>query len=190
MTTTRMVALALVATTLALRPWGGIAANEAAPARLIEVSSRRAGTAFEVLIEASAPAAYTTHQPDDRTVVVELHNVTADGARLRLARGGPIDDVEIEGAETEDRAGGLTTRVRLQLSRPLPYSVSSSRRTIRVGFDQDAVDPTAAVVAAAPNRAAPVPAEAPRSTGGAPATRLQAIETLFDPSAVGGRRAT
>ena len=184
MTTTRMVALALVATTLALRPWGGIAANEAAPARLIEVSSRAAGTAFEVLIEASAPAAYTTHQPDDRTVVVELHNVTADGARLRLARGGPIDDVEIEGAETEDRAGGLTTRVRLQLSRPLPYLVTSSRSTIRVGFDQDAVDPTAAVVAAAPNRAAPVPAEAPRPTGGAPATRLQAIETLFDSSAV------
>ena len=184
MTTTRMVALALVATTLALRPWGGIAANEAAPARLIEVSSRAAGTSFEVLIEASAPAAYTTHQPDDRTVVVELRNVTADGARLRLARGGPIDDVEIEGAETEDRAGGLTTRVRLQLSRPLPYSVSSSRSTIRVGFDQDAVDPVAAVVAATPNRAAPAPAEAPRPTGGAPATRLQAIETLFDPSAV------
>ena len=184
MTTTRMVALALVATTLAVRPWGGIAANEAAPARLIEVSSRAAGTAFEVLIEASAPAAYTTHQPDDRTVVVELYNVTADGTRLRLARGGPIDDIEIEGAETENRAGGLTTRVRLQLSRPLTYSVSSSRSTIRVGFDQDAVDATAAVVAAAPNRAAPVPAEAPRPTGGAPATRLQVIETLFDPSAV------
>ncbi len=181
MTSARWVALALVATTLVLRPWGGIAANEAAPARLIEVSSRPAGTAFVVVIEASAPAAYTTHQPDDRTVVVELRNVTADGARLRLAPGGPVDDVEIEGAETEGRAGGATTRVRLLLSRPLPYSVSSSRSTISIGFDfdKDAVGPAAAIVAAAP-----VPPEAPGPTSGAPATQLQAIETLLDASAV------
>ncbi len=179
MTSARGVALALVATTLVLRPWGGTAANEAAPARLIEVSSRAAETAFEVVIEASAPAAYTTLQPDDRTVVVELRNVTADGARLRLAPGGPVDDVEIEGAETEGQAGGPTTRVRLRLSRPLPYSVSSSRSTISIGFDQDAVGPAAAIVAAAP-----VPAEAPRPTIGAPATQLQAIEILLDASAV------
>lgn len=108
MTRARLLAFALVAMTLAVRPGGGIAANEATVVQLVEVSSRVVGQSFEVLIEANAPGAYATHQPDDRTVIVELRNVT-DGARMQVARGGPIADVLIE--EPGDDA---TTRVSLR----------------------------------------------------------------------------
>ncbi len=187
MTRAPVIAVALVATALAARPWGWIAADEAAAARLIEVGSRAAGPSFEVPIDASAPAAYTTHQPDERTVVVEHRNVSA---RMLVDRGGPIADFLIEGSGDNG-----TTRTRLHLGRSIPYTVSSARSTISVGFDAGAVDPIAGVAVPATNPAATAPVQETRRTatvlaaetrpaGAAPATRLRTIDTLLETSAL------
>ena len=105
--------------------------NEAAPVRLVQVSSRDSGSEFEIVIQASEPPSYTTLQPNDHTVVVELRNVTAHGVENRVVVGGPIAHVAIEEAEGDD---GALTRVRLELTAPLSYSVRSDRNTIRLGF--------------------------------------------------------
>ena len=147
-------------------------ANEAVPVQLLEVTAVYDGSAYAVLIEASEPASYATHQPDARTVVVELRNVVAAGAVSQVPPGGLVSAVVIEDSVGID--SDAIALVRLSLVRPASYRVRSRRGTIRLDFDVPA-----GPVPATPLEPAPAP-DATLETETPPASQLRAIETLVD----------
>ena len=144
-------------------------ANEAVPVRLLEVSATQDGGAYAVLIEASEPASYSTHQPDAQTVVVELRNVDVAGVVSRVPEGGLVSEVEIEDGVGLD--GGVTARVRLHLLTPASYEVQSRRGTIRLDFDVSVGAVGEASLLAPAAGAVPEPAAA---------TELSVVETLLN----------
>ena len=85
-----VVGLALVAHAAVL------AAERPASVRLVEVTSESTESSQSVLITASAPASYTTRQPDPLTVLITLRDVAAGDVATRL-RLGPDDPVTAVG---------------------------------------------------------------------------------------------
>ena len=145
-------------------------ANEVVPVKLLGVSATQDGAAYTVVIEASEPASYSTHQPDARTVVVTLRNVDAAGAVSRVPGGGQVSDVAIEDSVGID--GGVTVLVRLSLLHPASYEVRSRRGIIRLDFDVS-VNPVAEASLVAPAAAGAIP-------GPGRASELNVVETRVD----------
>ena len=77
------IVAALALTVMASRP---AALGGAETPALKSISSRLDGAVSTVLIEASEPVAYLTSQPDPLTVLVDLRNVNAAGARRQADR--------------------------------------------------------------------------------------------------------
>ncbi len=125
-----------------------------APVRLVGVSADADATDHAVLIEASEPAAYSVSRPDPLTVLVELRNVSVEGAANRLPATSVVRAVEFEDAIALD--GNPVGRVRLALVRPAAHRVRSERNTIRLDFGADlpATVPAAAAPAATARRGA------------------------------------
>ncbi len=99
---------------------------EDAPVRLLGVSSD--GSA--IVIEATEPVAYSVTKPDAWTLLIDLRNVTVDGATNQVARTEALARVSLEQKSTVD--GHELARVRLSLARPADVKVRSARNTIRV----------------------------------------------------------
>lgn len=110
------------------------AAGTASPVQLLEVRPAQVAGHTSVLLEASAPVAYTSSQPDPFTVVLDLRHARASAAVNRFAAGtaGPIHAVDVEDAQAAD--GTAVARVRVGLAEPAMARVRSSRNTIMVEF--------------------------------------------------------
>ena len=127
--------------------------------QLLEVRPRHDAGRLSVLLEASAPVAYTSTQPDPFTVVLDLRHASVQGAVNRFAPSGdgPVASVALEQARAAD--GASVARVRLGLAEPAVAKVRSTRNTILVEFP-DVLPPTpiaaspASAVAAAPSGSA------------------------------------
>ena len=83
---------------------------------LKSISSRLDGAVSTVLIEASEPVAYLTSQPDPLTVLVDLRNVNAAGAR-RQAVADLLAPVERRRRRERDRARRRAGRARARAAR-------------------------------------------------------------------------
>ncbi|MGE3841421.1 MAG: type IV pilus secretin PilQ [Vicinamibacterales bacterium] len=164
----------VVAATLSLATVAGKAAERTAePVRLTDVRSDSASGRFALILEASAPVAYTTRQPDPLTLLVGLRNVAHGDVPPTTALGAaPVTRVDVGHEPAFD--GVPTTLVRLALAGPAVPTVRSEGRTIRVEFPRDAVPAAAPVGAAVPVAPAPAGAGA-EAASGSTATRLVAV---------------
>jgi type IV pilus secretin PilQ/predicted competence protein len=160
----RIAPLVTVAACLAALAGPGAATGAASSGvetpHLRAVSARAEGGLSTVVIEATAPVAYVTTQPDPLTVLVDLRNVTFGGLAVptptALLRG-----VQVEESRAAD--GTPLARVRVNLHRAAPHRVRTSRNLIMVELDG----------ATAP---AAVPATAGRTTlARVAATQLRAV---------------
>lgn len=142
-----------------------VAGATSSPVQLLEVRPGREAGHPAVLLEASAPVAYTSAQPDPFTVVLDLRHARAEGAVNRFApiAGDPVTAVSLEQTQAAD--GTAVARVRLGLAEPALARVRSERNTILVEFPTLGADQ-------APAAAPPVVA-----TPGAPATELVSVAT-------------
>jgi type IV pilus assembly protein PilQ len=145
-------AAAAIAVVAAIASAGMLLSAEDAPVRLLGVSSDGAA----VVIEATEPVAYSVTKPDAWTLLIDLRNVTVDGATNQVARTASVTSVSLEQKSTVD--GHELARVRLTLARPAEHRVRSARNTIRVELAA-AKTPIQANVAPA----APVPARSTAS---------------------------
>jgi type IV pilus secretin PilQ/predicted competence protein len=132
-----------------------------APVRLLGVTSQGGA----VLIEASAPVAYSVNRPDPLTLVVEMRNVTAESAATTVERRDPVAGVTVEQGVAVD--GQAVARVRVALARAAEHRVRSTRGTIRVEL-------TPIVERTAPGGALPLPGGAAAGAATA-ATSLEAV---------------
>jgi type IV pilus assembly protein PilQ len=160
----RIAPLVTVAACLAALAGPGAATGAASSGvetpHLRAVSARADGGLGTVVIEATAPVAYVTTQPDPLTVLVDLRNVTFGG----LAVPPPTALVRAVRVEESRAADGTPlARVRVNLNRAMPHRVRTSRNLIMVELD----GATAAAPAAAIGRAA--------ATTRATATQLRAV---------------
>jgi type IV pilus assembly protein PilQ len=103
-----------------------ILTDAAAPVRLVGVSSQDDA----VVIEATEPVPYSVSKPDPLTLVVDLRNVSASGAKNTVQRTQALAGVRLEQAAAVD--GGSVARVHVALARAAEYKVRSVRNTIRV----------------------------------------------------------
>jgi type IV pilus assembly protein PilQ len=131
--------LALVVTVVAagtLASASGLSTHASATtgARL-KISSRVSATGASLVIEATEPVPYVATRPDDLTVLLDFHNVTADRFAYAASAGvkGAIASVAIEPDESKDEAG---SRLRITLAEPVKHRVRSNRNTIIVEFDK------------------------------------------------------
>ena len=145
-------AAAAIAVVAVIASAGMLLSAEDAPVRLLGVSSDGAA----VVIEATEPVAYSVTKPDAWTLLIDLRNVTVDGATNQVARTASVTSVSLEQKSTVD--GHELARVRLTLARPAEHRVRSARNTIRVELAA-AKTPIQANVAPA----APVPARSTAS---------------------------
>ena len=143
--------------------------------RLVEVTSESTAASQSVLITATAPASYTTRQPDPLTVLVTLRDVAAGdvASRLRPAPGALVAAVEV--VDGVDHGGNPVAHVRIGLREPTTYEVRSRQLTIQIRFARPA-----------PSAPAPVDGAAAASlvARGRPATALLSVEPTIEPHAV------
>ena len=111
--------------------------------QLLEVRTRQQAGRVAVVLEASAPVAYTSSQPDPFTVVLDLRHVVTSATVNRLARegAGPVSSVRLEQATAAD--GADVARVFVGLAAPARAAVQSARNEIAIEFP-DAEAPSAA----------------------------------------------
>ncbi len=157
-------------------------ANGPAPPRLSAVSAKVEGQVATVVIEATEPVPYVATQPDPFTVVIELRNVTIDGAVTPPGTRDPAPIAGITVAQVRAEDGASVARVRISLLKPLRHTVRSSRNLIYVQFEPVGAAPepeTAPAVPAAAEAPAPAVPEASqaRPPAGRTATVLSGIRT-------------
>jgi type IV pilus assembly protein PilQ len=136
----QMVALgvALAAAAIALEAAGG----RTDAATLKKIASRLESRQGVLAIEASAPVPYVASQPDPRTVVVELRDVSSVGFAddFTVDPRHPVGAVQVEDAIAFD--GVPVARVRVTLRQPMRPRVRSSRNVIFVEADRVDAAPT------------------------------------------------
>lgn len=153
----------------------GLAAGRPARLRLVEVTTQNTPASQSILITATEPASYTTHQPDPLTVMVTLRDVDAGDVVSQLTPdpSGPVDAVAVVDGIDDD--GAAVAEVRITLHTPVSYEVRSRRQTIQVRFARMASTDAVGDVAPA----------APSVPNGPPATAILSVETAIDPNAIG-----
>jgi type IV pilus assembly protein PilQ len=121
---------------------GATTARATSSVQLLEVRSALDTGRLAVVLEASAPVAYTSSQPDPFTVVVDLRHASTATTVNRLAGGGagPVDVVGLEQATAPD--GASLARVRLGLTAPAVARVRSARNAIYVEFPDAPAPPS------------------------------------------------
>ena len=125
------LALCVIAPLAATGPRNDLAVLKRIASRVNE----RVGT---VSIEASDPVPYVASQPDARTFVVELRDVTVTGVADQFVPDprNPISAVQVESGRSTD--GADVARVRLTLNQPMRPRVRSARNVIVVEADRPA----------------------------------------------------
>ena len=123
-----MVCLALLVQT------AGLAAERPAALRLVEVTSESTAASQSVLITATAPASYTTFQPDPLTLLVTLYDVAAAdvASQVRVGPSDPVGSVDV--MDGVDNDGTPVARVRIGLRAPTTYEMRARQQTIQVRF--------------------------------------------------------
>ena len=103
---------------------------------LTKITSRVDDRAGVVAIEASEPVPYVASQPDARTYVVELRDVTADkfADAFKSDPRHPVGAVQVESAHSID--GVSIARIRMTLAQPVRPRVRSARNVIFVEADR------------------------------------------------------
>lgn len=152
----------------------GLAAERPARLRLVEITTQTTPASQSILITSTAPASYTTRQPDPLTVLVTLRDVAAGEVVSRLTPdpSGPVSAVDV--MDAVDGEGATVAQVRITLREPATYEVRSRRETIQVRFAR-------LVVTDAGRENAPSPPLVPSDR---PATAILSVKTTVEPDVI------
>lgn len=153
-----ILVVGVAASALAIPP------EAASPARLLAVKAVERPEAPSLLLEVSGPFSFTSYQPTERSVIVDLTGVVSDRSATEPAPG------------VEWLSG----------YRLLPFRNASGRNVLRLdislkrdcGVEVSQLEPTALVVACAsgePQRAASVPATAPAASRAAEPVQVRRV---------------
>lgn len=133
--------------------------------RLQAISSTEAAGTTSVVIEATDPVPYLTTRPDPLTVLIDLRNVETDGVVNTVRPRGSIARVTVEESES---LGVPMARVRVTLTKPVPYRVLSTRNVIRMDVAEEG------------ERSAAAAGTRPRERALPPATTIASIRAARD----------
>ncbi|MFN2444241.1 MAG: type IV pilus secretin PilQ [Vicinamibacterales bacterium] len=158
------IAAALAGALAAAGAAGGASARAASGTELPTlraISSRLDGRLSTIRIEATEPVAYVTSQPNALTVLVDLRNVRADAvaASSLIDPLAPVRAVRVEGTTSAD--GVPVARIRVDLERPAPHRVRSTRNLIVVEVDRASAQGAPSAAASPARPATRVREEAP-----------------------------
>ena len=115
--------------------------------RLKTITSRVGSKGASLVIEASEPVPYVATRPDPLTVLVDVHNVAAEGVANSVAASAksPIAGVVVEPA-------GAASRIRIALTEPVAHHVRAERNTIVIDFEPPVSKPSPFATASTANR--------------------------------------
>jgi type IV pilus secretin PilQ/predicted competence protein len=132
---TKLLVLGAVMASGAIAPLGASAGRTELPV-LTKIASRVDERTGVITIEASEPVPYVASQPDPRTYLVELRDVTTRGFAdaFKADPRNPIGAVQVESAHAAD--GVAVARIRMTLSQPVRPRVRSTRNVIVVEADR------------------------------------------------------
>jgi type IV pilus secretin PilQ/predicted competence protein len=132
---TKLLVLGALVATGAMAPLGAAGGRTELPT-LTSIASRVDDRTGVITIEASAPVPYVASQPDPRTYLVELREVTTRGFadKVKADPRNPIGAVQVESAHAAD--GVTIARIRMTLNHPVRPRVRSNRNTITVEADR------------------------------------------------------
>jgi type IV pilus secretin PilQ/predicted competence protein len=132
---TKLLVLGAVMASGAIAPLGA-SAGRTELSVLTKIASRVDERTGVITIEASEPVPYVASQPDPRTYLVELRDVTTRGFAdaFKADPRNPIGAVQVESAHAAD--GVAVARIRMTLSQPVRPRVRSTRNVIVVEADR------------------------------------------------------
>ena len=132
---TKLLVLGAVMASGAIAPLGASAGRTELPV-LTKIASRVDERTGVITIEASEPVPYVASQPDPRTYLVELRDVTTRGFAdaFKADPRNPIGAVQVESAHAAD--GVAVARIRMTLNQPVRPRVRSTRNVIVVEADR------------------------------------------------------
>src|SRR5688572_12636379 len=132
---TKLLALGALVATGAMAPLGAAGGRTELPT-LTKIASRVDDRTGVITIEASAPVPYVASQPDSRTYVVELRDVSTRGFAdaFKADPRHPVGAVQVESAHAAD--GVTIARIRMTLAQPVRPRVRSARNVIFVEADR------------------------------------------------------
>ncbi len=177
-------------------------AQEGAAAVLSDIRQEAGESATRLVLECSAPVAYTYYSPDPLTLVVDLPELDASKMPSRIAVGSrEVESVRVASMVRGD--GRTLARVEVRLASLVPYQIFSRDRSLHLLFERAAETAGAAPTAAEPAAAAsvdpaPAPPAAPETAVAepvaaeppAPVAAPVIIATGRPEAATGGARAT
>lgn len=177
-------------------------AQEGAAAVLSDIRQEAGESATRLVLECSAPVAYTYYSPDPLTLVVDLPELDASKMPSRIAVGSrEVESVRVASMVRGD--GRTLARVEVRLASLVPYQIFSRDRSLHLLFERAAETAGAAPAAAEPAAAAsvdpaPAPPAAPETAVAepvaaeppAPVAAPVIIATGRPEAATGGARAT
>jgi type IV pilus assembly protein PilQ len=184
----RVSTLVALAAAMATPP---ILADDAAPAAISNIRQENGARATRLVVEATAPLAYTYYSPDPLTLVVDIPEVDASKLPGRISVGTP--EVESLQVTTLARADGRhLSRLEVKLANVVPYQIYSKDQSLNLVFERAAAaaaapapepvaEPAAPAAAEAKAAEAPPaapqsePAEAPAAGPSRPATRVLSV---------------
>ncbi|MDP1569580.1 MAG: type IV pilus secretin PilQ [Vicinamibacterales bacterium] len=171
----QLMSAAAIVTALAvtLPAHGSARGGEGALPALRAVSAHLDGTTSTVRIESTEPVSYVTSRPDPLTLLVDLRNVSVQGAAVGPVSGAraPVTAVHVEPATAAD--GTTLARVRVHVSPQARHTVRASRNLIYVEVERGEAPP--AVDALAP---APAAVSSAASAQGRSATELREVRAM------------
>jgi type IV pilus assembly protein PilQ len=134
-----LLGLCLAAAAGVMSPLGAAGRTDAALLR--KIGSKLEARTGVIAIEASAPVPYVASQPDPRTMVVELRDVSTLGFadEFKVDPRHPVGAVQVDNTVVD---GVSVARVRITLRSPMRPRVRSSRNMIYVEADRIDATPT------------------------------------------------
>jgi len=177
-----VVSVCIAAAAALMAPLGA-SGSRTEVAMLKKIASRVSERAGVIAIEASDPVAYVASQPDARTFVVELRDVTALGFADNFSADPrhPVAAVKVESAQAAD--GVNVARIRMTLAQPTRPRVRSARNVIYVEADRlDQSATTAGAVGTVGQASAPVDARVAEPFTALKQSRTSAVQATEAPT--------
>jgi type IV pilus assembly protein PilQ len=177
-----LVSVCIAAAAALMAPLGA-SGSRTEVAMLKKIASHVSDRAGVIAIEASDPVAYVASQPDARTFVVELRDVTALGFADNFSADPrhPVAAVKVESAQAAD--GVNVARIRMTLAQPTRPRVRSARNVIYVEADRlDQSATTAGAVGTVGQASAPADARVAEPFTALKQSRSNAVQATEAPT--------
>ncbi len=157
------------------------ASPDGSPAAISQIRHEVTDGATRVVVECTAPLAYTYYSPDPLTLVVDIPDVDPSKAGSRVEVG--TREVEAIAVSAKPGEGGRRlTRLEVKLASPSRHRIFSKDRQLNLVFERTG-DTAAAPAQPAATASGPTPAEAELAEAEAPApSQVETVDASAPPT--------